>query len=117
MRHFSPMKKNSAVAWSIAKDNFKAFKNTTLVQGSIPESLADVQVKSIAYLSIDMNCYAPELAAANHFWESISKGGIILLDDYAYYGFEEQKKAFDDFAARKNRLVLSLPTGQGIIIK
>jgi len=100
-----------------AKKNFAEFKNVVFVRGTIPDTLNTVDIKSVAYLSIDMNCVAPEIAAASHFWDKLVTGAVVLLDDYAYYGYEPQKKAFDQFAAQKGFSILSLPTGQGLFIK
>ena len=41
----------------------------------------------------------------------------MLLDDYAYHGFEPQKHSMDEVAKEKNVMIASLPTGQGLIIK
>jgi O-methyltransferase len=101
-----------------ARRNFAQFAGcTTLIQGTVPETLSQVPHGPIAYLSIDMNCVGPEIAAAEHFWPQMSAGAIMLLDDYGWPGHIEQKKAFDAFAASKGALVLPMPTGQGIIIK
>jgi CTP synthase (UTP-ammonia lyase) len=59
----------------------------------------------------------PEIAAAEFFWPRMSLGGIIILDDYGWQGFDEQRLAFDKFAKEKNVPILSLPTGQALIIK
>jgi hypothetical protein len=64
-----------------------------------------------------MNCTVPEIGAASFFWERLVSGGMILLDDYAYSGYEEQNRAFNLFAAERNTEVLTLPTGQGLILK
>jgi hypothetical protein len=45
------------------------------------------------------------------------KGAWVLLDDYAYVGYDEQKKAHDAFARSKGIDILSLPTGQGLYRK
>jgi len=68
-------------------------------------------------LHIDMNCTLPEIAAAEYFWDRLVSGAAMLLDDYGHGGHEEQKYAFDGFAKRKGVEILSLPTGQGLIIK
>lgn len=99
------------------KSNFSDFRNICFVRGIVPEILNKISTKKVAYLSIDMNNAAPEIAAADFFWDKLVKGAIILLDDYAYFGGETEKKAFDDFASRKKVPILSLPTGQGILIK
>lgn len=44
-------------------------------------------------------------------------GAIVVLDDYGWSGHEEQKHAFDSFARSRGVEVLSLPTGQGLILK
>jgi hypothetical protein len=99
------------------KTNFAEFKNVQLIRGSVPESLNLVSIESVCYLHLDMNCAKPEIDAANFFWDKLVSGGIVLLDDYAYVGYEEQKKAFDVFAQEKEIMILSLPTGQGLFIK
>ena len=99
------------------KKNFRKYKHVVLVRGSVPSTLPTVPIQKVSYLSIDMNNYTPEIAAAEYFWPKLVSGAIILLDDYAYKGFLPQKKAFDAFARRKGISILSLPTGQGLIIK
>jgi hypothetical protein len=42
---------------------------------------------------------------------------MILLDDYAYAGYEEQNRAFRLFAIQIGTEILTLPTGQGLILK
>lgn len=99
------------------KQNFSEFNNVFLVRGSIPNTLTEVPIDQVAYLSIDMNCANPEIAAAEHFWPKLAHGAMILLDDYAYGTTAIQQGAFDAFAKEKGTHVLSLPTGQGLILK
>lgn len=91
--------------------------NVEIIKGSVPETLSQVKTQKIAYLSIDMNCVEPEIAATEYFWEKMVSGGVVLLDDYGQQKHIEQKKGFDEFALQKGAQVLSLPTGQGLIIK
>jgi hypothetical protein len=99
------------------RHNFAEWRNARIIQGTVPETLAEVDSARIAYLHLDMNCAPPEIAAAEHFWPRLVAGGLILFDDYAYFGFHEQKIAIDEFAARVGVTVCALPTGQGLIIK
>jgi hypothetical protein len=64
-----------------------------------------------------MNCSPPEVAAIQLFWERFVPGAFVLLDDYAYYGYLSQKIAMDRFAQEKGIHILSLPTGQGLLVK
>lgn len=97
--------------------NFAQWKNVRVVAGAIPETLDAVDAERVAYLHLDMNCAPPEVAAFDHFWERLSPGAFVLLDDYAYKGFESQKHAMDAAAAAKRVAIASLPTGQGLLIK
>lgn len=96
---------------------FGKFKAANIIKGFVPQILPQVQIESVAYLHIDMNYVHPEIAAAEFFWEKMTRGSLMVLDDYGFKKHIEQKKAFDEFAARKGTLVLPIPTGQGLIIK
>ncbi len=88
-----------------------------IIKGAIPDTLDQVDTRQIAYLSVDMNCVLPEVAALEFFWDRMVHGGVIILDDYGYPGAEDQKAAHDKFAQAKGVQILSLPTCQGLIIK
>ena len=97
-------------------ETFSGF-SVRVIKGAIPDTLEQVCSKGIAYLSIDMNCVMPEVAALEFFWDRLVSGGVIVLDDYGYPGANEQKHAHDKFALSKGVQILSLPTCQGLIIK
>lgn len=97
-------------------DTFAPY-NTKIIKGMVPDTLPLCDAQKICYLSIDMNCVAPEIAAANYFWDKIVKGGVVILDDYGFPMHINQKLAFDKFAKEKSVEILCLPTGQGVIIK
>ena len=98
------------------KETFKEY-NVKIIKGSVPSTLPQVKANKICYLSIDMNSVIPEIEALEYFWDKLIKGGIVILDDYGFVNHKEQKKAHDTFAKSKKTKVLSIPTGQGIIIK
>ncbi len=97
--------------------NFAEWERVRIVEGPIPDTLAQVEAREVAYLHLDLNCSPPEVAAAEHFWPRLVPGAFVLLDDYAYRGYGRQKEAMDAFARSKGVSVLSLPTGQGLIVK
>lgn len=99
------------------KANFAQWQNQKIIIGSVPETLDQVDATQVAYLALDMNCAPPELAALRHFWPRLVPGGVVLMDDYAYMGFDEQGAAFDAWARETGIPILALPTGQGLIIK
>jgi O-methyltransferase len=91
--------------------------NIIPIKGSVPASLSTVDVKSVALLMLDMNNAAPEIAAARFFWNRITPGGLIVLDDYGWAGHEEQKQAFDEFSLEMSVPLLRIPTGQALMMK
>jgi len=97
-------------------ETFRLF-NVKIIKGVVPDSLQQCAAQKIAYLSIDMNNAAPEIAAAEFFWDKLVKGAVMILDDYGFPMHIFQKRAFDEFALKKGVQILSLPTGQGIIFK
>ena len=98
-------------------ENFSEFNRVHLVRGTVPGTLTEPDISKVCYLHLDMNCTEPEIAAAEFFWDKLSSGGIVLLDDYAYEGYLPQKRAHDKFASEKDVPILALPTGQGFYIK
>jgi hypothetical protein len=97
--------------------NFLEWPNVKIVQGVVPEVLSSLKIDSVAFLHLDMNCAYPERAALEHFWDLISPGGMVLLDDYAHFGNETLAEAIDAAADLLKVEALSLPTGQGLIVR
>jgi O-methyltransferase len=103
--------------YDATKAKFAAFPNVRLVRGRVPETLSSVPIENVSYLSIDMNIVKPERDAIEFFWPKLSTGAVVVLDDYAFGGYEAQHEAMDEFAAKVGVGILTLPTGQGLIIK
>ena len=97
--------------------NYAEWPNTRIVQGAVPEVLEQLKIGPVAFLHLDMNSANPERAAFEYFWEKLSPGGIVLLDDYAAWSYDALASAIDDEARAKGAEVVSLPTGQGLIWK
>lgn len=103
--------------YNIVVEAFSNIPNVVIVKGVVPESFAQVDIDQVTYLSIDMNCVYPEVAALEYFWDKLVPGAVVILDDYGFTGHEAQKQGADRLAERKGVKILSLPTGQGMIIK
>lgn len=99
------------------KENFAEWPGAKIIQGSIPDTLVEIDSTRIAFLHIDMNCVIPEVAAIDYLWDRLVPGAFVLLDDYAYFGYQPQKEGMDAWAAKMNLSIASLPTGQGLLIK
>jgi O-methyltransferase len=100
-----------------ARQNFAPYPNAVLVRGRVPDTLNSVSIDRVCYLSIDMNIVAPEIAAIRHFWDKLADGAPVILDDYGWGGYAPQQEAMDEFAAGVGCKILTLPTGQGLLVK
>jgi hypothetical protein len=108
---------NYRPAFQLVKALFKPFHYVSIIQGSVPHSLTRASIKNVCFLSLDMNCVHPEIAAFRYFWPKLSTGGVVLLDDYGFKDHHEQKAAFDKLSRKMNFRIIQLPTGQGLIFK
>lgn len=101
--------------WQQAQTNFAEFPTAKLIRGRIPETLNDVEIGPVAYLSIDMNIPLPEVAALEFFWPKLVSGGVVVFDDYGFS--PPQRTDLDAAAARWGVKIWELPTGQGLLLK
>lgn len=111
------MNKRYPDCYEMVRETFKDYPNARIIRGRVPETLAQVDSDRVAFLSVDMNIKEPEIAALDHFWDRLVAGAWVVLDDYGFPGHEEQKAAFDEFAAGRGVEILSVPTGQGLLVR
>lgn len=97
--------------------NFAEWPSAIVTPGAVPEVLAKIGFGKVAFLHIDMNCALPERAALEFFWEKLSPGAVVLFDDFAYAGYEAQREALAAVARARGHEILSMPTGQGVLIR
>jgi hypothetical protein len=120
LREGEELQRNRAyhnASYEHACEVFRLHPYVRIVRGEVPAVLASVQSERIAFAHIDMNVAEAELHASKYVWERLAPGGMILYDDYGFFGHEVQKSVLDEFACSIGREVLALPTGQGLLIK
>ena len=98
-------------------EKFRDLTNVRIIRGVVPDSFAEALPERIAYLHIDLNSPAAEIAALEVLFDRVVAGGVIVFDDYGWYLFRKQKEAEDAFFAARDYRVLELPTGQGLVVK
>ena len=106
----------SNISMQRVKKNLSEFDNIVYHPGYIPESLhiEPPSPEKIFYLHIDLNSAMPTVAALEHFFPKLARGGVILFDDYGWIPYNSTKKAVDKFFVDKPGILLPLPTGQAI---
>ncbi len=97
---------------------FDGYRQVRLIKGFIPDSFTQGMPEQIAYLHIDLNNAAGEIAALEALFERVVSGGVIVLDDYEWAGcYRGQKQVEDPWFETRGYRVVPLPTGQGMLVK
>lgn len=97
--------------------NFAEWSHIRLVQGDVIEILPQSGIGKIAFLHLDLNNARAEALVLQAIWDKVQVGGVILMDDYAFAGCEDQYRALNEVASSFGFHILTTPTGQGIVIK
>lgn len=106
-----------AQSYETTKKTFATWDRVVLVKGLLPESLSDVEVGEIGFLHIDLNSHVVEATCLKQLWPRLLSGAVVLLDDYAHVNSERQYDAMNICAKELGVSILTLASGQGIIIK
>ena len=108
----------SSSYYDFVKKKFSNYKNAIVVKGFLPDSLLSLDLNKIAFLHIDLNNAISEIESMEVLYDKLSVGACVVYDDYAYSEeYRAQKDAWDNYMKKKNRTILSLPTGQGLFIR
>lgn len=99
------------------RGKFADYPQVQIVKGLIPESFEGNSPDRIAYMHIDLNQAPAEVAALDHLFHRMVPGGIVILDDYEWAAYQQQKLAEDEWFDARGYRVMPLPTGQGLVIK
>ena len=83
----------------------KGIANVDIVAGdatrTVPEYAQQHQGLKISLLNVDIDFVEPTLAVLEHFYDRVSRGGVILLDNYAGEGTSGQSYHGDTYAVDK----------------
>ena len=100
------------------KSRFKDWKNYFVIEGYLPRTLIHENApERIAFLHVDLNSPAAELACFEELFDKLVSGALVILDDYGWKAYGKQKVVADDFFGERGISLLELPTGQGLAIK
>ena len=91
--------------------------HVVIVEGNVFETLPRTDAGPIAFTSLDLNASAPTIAALEYVYPRLVPGAMIVMDDYGWLGYKDQRVAIDAFFKDKPESILALPTGQGLVIR
>jgi O-methyltransferase len=90
---------NNLSSWGLIQNNIELVEGW--VQNTIP--VVNDRINKISILRLDMDVYHPTKFTLDYWWEKISKGGVIIIDDWALdgvrtacYEFFEEKKIYPE---------------------
>lgn len=107
-----------AVGEDVVRRNLADFADRLVLhKGWIPERFGDVENERFSLVHVDVDLYEPTRDAIAFFYPRVNAGGVIICDDYGSAYCPGAKKAIDAFFADKPERVISLPTGQSMVIK
>lgn len=111
---FSPEKYFQELSEAISifdKDRFIPWKNRiNLVPGNIEETVASFTRENpgirFSLIHFDCDLYKPTKAALEVLWPLLSRGGIMIFDEYAIPEWPGETRAVDEFFADKPGVVV-----------
>jgi len=95
----------------------KSLKSFFLIKGKVENSLIIKKnlPKKICLLRLDTDFYKSTQAELNNLFKLVSKGGVIIFDDYS--NWLGAKKAIDEFFKNKKYLLCKIDNNSRFIIK
>lgn len=86
-------------------------------KGWIPDRFTDVAEHKFAFVHIDVDLYQPTRDSIAFFYPRLSKGAILICDDYACSTCPGATKAIDEYLKGKPEQMVKMDAGGGFIIK
>lgn len=85
--------------------------------GFFPESARGLDDKTFAFVHVDVDIHRSIVDACKFFYPRLTRGGVLVFDDYGAPTCPGVKAAVDVFFAEAGEPTLYLPTGQCIVFK
>lgn len=101
----------------VLHETLAEFRNYQVHKGWIPERFIDVAERCFCFFHLDVDLYQPTLTSLDFFYERMTAGGMILLDDYGFKTCPGTMRAADQFFHDRPENIIMLSTGQAFIIK
>ena len=107
----------SDVSFVEAQKLFADYKNIVVLKSSFSQSFEKIHDEIFSFVHIDADLYNSTIECCDFFYSRLSKGGIMLFDDYLVVTTPGVKKAVDIFFSKKNTSPIVLPTCQAMVFK
>jgi hypothetical protein len=94
-----------------------AWENPIFCVGDLFDTLPATETGAIAFCHLDLNAAAPTKLALEYLYPRLLPAGIIVMDDYGWARYEDQREILEAFFATAPETIIALPTGQAIAVK
>ncbi len=93
-------------------------KRFEILEGVFPEDTSGaIEDRAFALCHIDVDVYESAKDVCEWVWPRLSEGGIVVFDDYGFYGCEGVTAYVDEAKAAADRLFLQNVNGHAIFVK
>ncbi len=93
---FWAIAQKDVVAANMARTGYPA-DQVRLVEGKIEATIPTTAPNTLALLRLDTDWYASTRHALVHLWPRLTKGGVLIIDDYGYW--QGARQAVDEYFA------------------
>ncbi len=92
--------------------------NVEVLQGLFPEETAHLLAKrEFRFCHIDVDAYQSARDVFEWVWPRLCNGGVVVFDDYGFWGCEGITKLVNENSTANDRLFIHNLSGQAIIVK
>lgn len=88
------------------------FELPIIHEGWIENTLPGELPEQIAFAYIDVDFYKPTLHALRSIYPRLSKGAVVIIDDYIHPRIPGVRKAVDEFMKDKPEILINIPPGE-----
>lgn len=108
----------SALNCDRTKNNLMKYKDqSTFIKGMLPKTLDQMKPhEELSFVHIDLNFADVTYECATKLFPRLSKGGVMLFDDYGWSPHNQTRQVLKDFI-QNNGLFMMFPTGQAVLFK
>lgn len=113
--------------WKDVLKELKKYKNIKIKKGLFPKTTKGLENEKYCFVHIDVDIYSSTLYGLQYFYERLTIGGTILIDDFYFENelrsdnlvrFPQVREAIEEyFNTKAENVVKREVLGQGIIIK
>jgi O-methyltransferase len=90
----------------------------TILTGVFPdETAARIPPQAFRFCHIDVDVYESAKQTAEWIWDRLVPGGIIVFDDYGFYGCDGVRAYVDEQRHRNDRVTIYNLNGHATVVK